>query len=650
MKGINGNTLPPPSGPLPPPPPPPGLTDTTNGALPPPPPPPPGLSDVKPMIDAKPKTENSEASLESSEIKSEASPGKEIKDMKQEAEQYGAVLAGPGAKTIFSRPTVPPILPKLSFVQQELVTQAKKYAMEQSIKSVLVKQTLAHQQQKMATLQNSIQKQQALALMCRIYVGSINFELREDTIKQAFAPFGPIKSVSLSWDPQLNKHKGFAFVEYEIPESAHLSLEQMNGVMMSGRNIRVGRPSNMPQAQPFIESLAQEAHNANRIFIASIHSELTESDVRSVFEAFGKINSCQLAPCPVSTGKHRGYGFIEFDSQQAAQDAISSMNLFDLGGQYLRVGKAITPAEAIIGGPPAPLSASVLQPMPTAAAVAAAAATAKIQAMEATGLGAPQIVVPKLAPPGVVSSPSLKAPPGVVTVSSLSSGTSVAVPPPAVVTVPPRLAGISPTPPLPLVPASSVSSTSTTAPKVASLMDMNVKPTGALAQTQAALQASAAAAQAAAVAAGLTVGLPMPGDVQDEENIEKSIQSQEEGMKVSGSSQRHMVMQKLMSRKLQSKVVVLRNMVGPEEIDEELEEEVTTECEGFGLVDRVIIYQEKQGEEEDAEVIIKIFVEFVETGSTEKAINALNGRYFGGRIVKAELYDQSSFDANDLSG
>ena len=35
----------------------------------------------------------------------------------------------------------------------------------------------------------------------------------------------------------------------------------------------------------------------------------------------------------------RGYGFIEFDSQQAAQDAVTSMNLFDLGGQYLRVGK-----------------------------------------------------------------------------------------------------------------------------------------------------------------------------------------------------------------------------------------------------------------------------------------------------------------------
>ena len=57
-----------------------------------------------------------------------------------EAQQYGAVFAGPGAKINFTRPMVPPILPKLSFVQQELVTQAKKYAMETSIKSVLVKQ------------------------------------------------------------------------------------------------------------------------------------------------------------------------------------------------------------------------------------------------------------------------------------------------------------------------------------------------------------------------------------------------------------------------------------------------------------------------------------------------------------------------------
>ena len=35
----------------------------------------------------------------------------------------------------------------------------------------------------------------------------------------------------------------------------------------------------------------------------------------------------------------RGYGFMEYETPQGALDAVQSMNLFDLGGQYLRVGK-----------------------------------------------------------------------------------------------------------------------------------------------------------------------------------------------------------------------------------------------------------------------------------------------------------------------
>ena len=56
--------------------------------------------------------------------------------------------------------------------------------------------------------------------------------------------------------------------------------------------------------------------------------------------------------------------------------------------------------------------------------------------------------------------------------------------------------------------------------------------------------------------------------------------------------------------------MVLRNMVGVEDLDDDLKDEVTDECEKFGKVKRVIIYQEKQSEEENAEVIVKIFVEF----------------------------------------
>lgn len=56
--------------------------------------------------------------------------------------------------------------------------------------------------------------------------------------------------------------------------------------------------------------------------------------------------------------------------------------------------------------------------------------------------------------------------------------------------------------------------------------------------------------------------------------------------------------------------MVLKNMVGSDEVDEELENEVTDECSKYGKVEHVIIYQEKQSEDEDAEIIVKIFVEF----------------------------------------
>ena len=83
--------------------------------------------------------------------------------MTSQGAQTGPVLSGPGAKKDSKSFT----LPKLTSAQQDALQKAKKYAMEQSIKSVLVKQTIAHQQQQMQNFQNTVQRQQALALMCR---------------------------------------------------------------------------------------------------------------------------------------------------------------------------------------------------------------------------------------------------------------------------------------------------------------------------------------------------------------------------------------------------------------------------------------------------------------------------------------------------
>ena len=59
----------------------------------------------------------------------------------------------------------------------------------------------------MCCVQVAAQRQRALAIMCRVYVGSIYYELGEDTVRQAFAAFGPIKSIDMSWDSVTMKHK-----------------------------------------------------------------------------------------------------------------------------------------------------------------------------------------------------------------------------------------------------------------------------------------------------------------------------------------------------------------------------------------------------------------------------------------------------------
>lgn len=458
-----------------------------------------------------------------------------------------------------------PTPPVLTHQQQEALSKAKKYAMEESVKFVLKKQQMQAQQAMESVVRTHqipgianetmfLQKQQALVLMCRTYVGSIYYDLKEDIIRNAFSPFGPFKSINMSFDPITGKHKGFAFIEYECPEAAQLALEQMGGVMLGGRSIKVGRPANMPQNHPVIDLLLEESKMQKRIYISSVHTDLNTDDLKSVFSAFGNILSCSLVPDPL-TGKHKGYGFIEYETLQSANDAVASMNLFDLGGQYLRVGKAIAPAGVTIP------AGSSFNNNPT-----------------------PNIL------------PITPSNPVIPSRLANSSTTPSAIPPPGVAT--PVLSSRIPPP-------------------------------------------------------GVTIPTSISSH-SDQDKLKETMElpntlSAQEDMKLSGVEARHMVMQKLM-RKEDSKVMILRNMVDAEEVDEDLESEVTEECGRFGSVDRVIIYQERQGEEADAVILVKIFVQFSDIESCTRAVEALNGRWFGGRKISASVYSQSKFTSNDLSG
>ncbi|KAI1317933.1 hypothetical protein EDD11_007455 [Mortierella claussenii] len=74
----------------------------------------------------------------------------------------------------------------------------------------------------------------------RLYVGSVNFDLTEDDLKQVLEPFGPIEFIKLHRDAETGKSKGFAFVQYKNADDAKQAMDRMNGYVLAGRTIKVG--------------------------------------------------------------------------------------------------------------------------------------------------------------------------------------------------------------------------------------------------------------------------------------------------------------------------------------------------------------------------------------------------------------------------
>ena len=71
-----------------------------------------------------------------------------------------------------------------------------------------------------AATQEAIQSQQVKLLMSQCFVGGVHYDIGMKDIRDAFQPFGVIKTVDLNVDPLTGRHKGYAYVEYDLPESA----------------------------------------------------------------------------------------------------------------------------------------------------------------------------------------------------------------------------------------------------------------------------------------------------------------------------------------------------------------------------------------------------------------------------------------------
>lgn len=86
-----------------------------------------------------------------------------------------------------------------------------------------------------------------------------------------------------------------------------------------------------------------------KIFVGNLSFSATESAVRSMFEAYGSVESVSLIT-DRDTGQARGFGFVEMGDNTEADRAIAELNGRELDGRALNVNEARPKTDRGFGG------------------------------------------------------------------------------------------------------------------------------------------------------------------------------------------------------------------------------------------------------------------------------------------------------------
>eukprot|EP00740_Mantoniella_antarctica_P006282 CAMPEP_0181363690 /NCGR_PEP_ID=MMETSP1106-20121128/8899_1 /TAXON_ID=81844 /ORGANISM="Mantoniella antarctica, Strain SL-175" /LENGTH=249 /DNA_ID=CAMNT_0023478177 /DNA_START=176 /DNA_END=921 /DNA_ORIENTATION=+ len=154
-----------------------------------------------------------------------------------------------------------------------------------------------------------------------VYVGNLDPQVTEEVVWEAFVQAGPVVNVYVPKDRVSNAHQGYAFVEYRGEDDADYAIKVLNMIKLYGKPIRVNKA-------------AQDAKKSNEVganlFVGNLDAELDEKLLYDTFSAFGVVVTTPKIMRDPDTGNSRGFGFVSYDSFEAADAAIEAMN-----GQFL---------------------------------------------------------------------------------------------------------------------------------------------------------------------------------------------------------------------------------------------------------------------------------------------------------------------------
>ena len=85
------------------------------------------------------------------------------------------------------------------------------------------------------------------------------------------------------------------------------------------------------------------------IYVGNLSYDVTESELKQAFEAFGQVESAKIIKDTYSN-RSKGFGFVEMPDNSEAKSAIDGLNEQELKGRKLNVNQARPRSEGRRGG------------------------------------------------------------------------------------------------------------------------------------------------------------------------------------------------------------------------------------------------------------------------------------------------------------
>ena len=85
------------------------------------------------------------------------------------------------------------------------------------------------------------------------------------------------------------------------------------------------------------------------IFVGNLSFNTNEDELRQLFEAYGQVDRVSIMT-DRDTGRSRGFGFVEMNSNEDGEKAITALNGSQVGGRTINVNEARPKAERAGGG------------------------------------------------------------------------------------------------------------------------------------------------------------------------------------------------------------------------------------------------------------------------------------------------------------